>query len=612
MMLALERESLAQTWEGPWDWSACVSNPCPGTSYPEFAHASLIPTGPYRGKVLLWRRQLDATCAQRSFAYVFDPLAPTELRRNIDVVQTEFLCSGASWDPNGRLVVVGGNVINTALLDQAYRFEPGSLASPIGAGCTLRMGNRVWQNLQDMLRPRWYPTILALTKATIHYDASTSCSQIDGGAHLVLGGPSSDAGHAVTWSTFELLPYGSTQWACPVDWVNSAVPPAAPARYAIEYHTDEGTIMPPPAPWDGKLSSYPRAFQLSNGDVIVAHDVETHAATTSQEWFVLRFNQGGTSNFEFWRGLVKPPANPGPNWDRNYGPAVLMHMQNPNPRDRVIAFGGANGGIVVNSVQEFQPHPSPPPGEGGPMVNGKWNTKANMWSARDFISGAVALPDGTILVCGGTSTVSPMTPVARPEIYDPGLGPNNIGSTVPMPVSNGVVGSGLPTQRMYHSFALLLPDGSVFLGGGETPSPQPPGFAPGPFSGEIFQPAYMPQTTGLDMPYIATVGSEQPMRIPGGPETFDITVENCKSTEFTISGVVLTRPGAVTHSFDNDQRYIELVTIAETQSGGGVDVTVKSLEDKLDPPGWYMLWVIVKPVNSSQKLPTHAEFVRFY
>jgi len=43
-----------------------------------------------------------------------------------------------------------------------------------------------------------------------------------------------------------------------------------------------------------------------------------------------------------------------------------------------------------------------------------------------------------------------------------------------------------------------------------------------------------------------------------------------------------------------------------------IKLTVKSLPENFGPPGWYMLWVIVKPVNSNQKLPTHAEFVRFY
>jgi hypothetical protein len=282
----------------------------------------------------------------------------------------------------------------------------------------------------------------------------------------------------------------------------------------------------------------------------------------------------------------------------------------------VITLGGAAlGADPVATVQEFIPGSAGV--SGGSTVNGQWHTKAtNMLSPRNF-SGAVVLPDGKILMSGGAYKMLPSeAPVAEPEIYDPGPQRTSAGSSVLMPhgnpVSNPPMTPAGPTQRLYHSFSLLLPDGSVFIAGGEAQAQQAPGFAIGPYSGEIFQPPYMPQTTGLDMPYIDSVGSEQPMSPAGAPTTFEVTVENCKPSEFTVSGVVLTRPGAVTHFFENDQRYIELQVLSQATSSGTVTLTIQSLEDNLGPPGWYMLWVIVTRVGSTQRLPTHAEFVRFY
>lgn len=41
-------------WIGPWDW-ACQIEPGPAIGGSEISHAALIPHGPYRGMVLMWR-----------------------------------------------------------------------------------------------------------------------------------------------------------------------------------------------------------------------------------------------------------------------------------------------------------------------------------------------------------------------------------------------------------------------------------------------------------------------------------------------------------------------------------------------------------------------------
>jgi len=633
ILLSLESRISAQTWTGPWDWTSCHQvNPICTTQgvFAEFSHAAPIPTGLYRGKVLMWHREIayDPTSATpceptySTYGYIFDPLAPNDLILIKDAVPSDIFCASSTWDPNGRPIVVGGNRQAPALLNNAYRFHPGSLGVPIGSGCGLHIVSRVWQALYDMRFPRFYPTIIGLTKETIQYDASTTyCTNIVGGAHLVLGGPNGASPSYAGVTNFELLPYGSKQWACSVSETGSGSAFYRIAEYML--YTDSTEVVPPLGQpgnlYDGKLDSYPRAFQLSNGDVLTIHDADTPTlagavANHPQQCFALRLNQGGASKFESWRVRVDG-SNPGPDSDRNYGTALLMHMAAFTLKDRVLALGGAaGGGQPVNSVQEFIPGPAGP--TGGSTVGGKWITKANLKSPRTF-SGAVALPDGKILMSSGAFKLLPNEePVAEPEIYDPGPSPTALGSSVLMPrgnpVSNPAGTPAGPTQRLYHSFSVLLPDGSVFIAGGEAHAQQVPGFAIGPYSGEIFQPPYMPQTTGLDMPYIDSVGSEQPMSPQGLATPFAVTVENCKPEAFTVVGVVLTRPAAVTHFFDNDQRYIELNILSQVTSPSAATLTVRSLEDHLGPPGWYMLWVIVTPAGSTQRLPTHAEFVRFY
>jgi hypothetical protein len=103
-------------WEGPFDWTAQIGGP-PASSpcSAEFSHAVLIPTGNYRGKVMLWRFELNAACiGSNTFqTWIMDTTlqgpSPVLIRvPQSPALLTDIFCSGASWDVNGELVVVGG------------------------------------------------------------------------------------------------------------------------------------------------------------------------------------------------------------------------------------------------------------------------------------------------------------------------------------------------------------------------------------------------------------------------------------------------------------------------------------------------------------------------
>jgi hypothetical protein len=87
--------------------------------------------------------------------------------------------------------------------------------------------------------------------------------------------------------------------------------------------------------------------------------------------------------------------------------------------------------------------------------NPAWRDIRPMAHPRWFANSAL-LPDGTLFVCGGGRTTG-SDPVMEPEIFDPAS--QNWTTDVPMEVA-----------RLYHSTALLLPDGRVWVAGtdGET------------------------------------------------------------------------------------------------------------------------------------------------
>ncbi|PCJ12627.1 MAG: hypothetical protein COB04_17470 [Gammaproteobacteria bacterium] len=128
--------------------------------------------------------------------------------------------------------------------------------------------------------------------------------------------------------------------------------------------------------------------------------------------------------------------------------------------------------------------------------------------------------------------------------------------------------------RLYHSTAILLPDGRVLSGGGG---------APGPVNNlnvQIFSPPYLFDQAGL-----ATRPSLLLTNISytyGDPISFDV------GSSDTISRVTLIKSGAVTHSFNSEQRFYEL---AFNKTNNTITGTLPSSSSILTP-GYYLLFVI--------------------
>jgi len=147
-------------------------------------------------------------------------------------------------------------------------------------------------------------------------------------------------------------------------------------------------------------------------------------------------------------------------------------------------------------------------------------------------------------------------------------------------------------MRLYHSVALLLPDGSVFSGGGGAPSPEQNNNA------EIYYPPYLFTNAGAfaPRPTIASITSN-PVPLSYG-QNFNVSV----SSAAKIQRVTFIKTASVTHSFNFEQRFMEL---SFTAAAAGVLKVQAPSSRFLAPPGNYLLFVI-----DSQGVPSVAKIVQ--
>ncbi len=198
----------------------------------------------------------------------------------------------------------------------------------------------------------------------------------------------------------------------------------------------------------------------------------------------------------------------------------------------------------------------------------------------------VLLPDGRVLAIGGTGEVAP----GGPEMIDPNAA-TPAWSVMATP----------PERRGYHSSAILLADGSVFIGGGNSPGCA----ACEQRTGRRFFPPYLYKADDqrisdtMDRPQV----SAEPTLVGTG-STFPVTVTGGDGT--AIAKASLIRLGAATHSWDHDARYIPL---AFTPSVGNLTVTAPRSPEEA-PPGYYMLLFTNNSTPNGR--PSKAKYVRVW
>jgi galactose oxidase len=241
---------------------------------------------------------------------------------------------------------------------------------------------------------------------------------------------------------------------------------------------------------------------------------------------------------------------------RDYGSAVMYD-------DGKILYAGGNR--TTNTAETVNLNLATP----------AWQWTSPMAFARRHHNLTV-LPTGEVLATGGvngTGFDDVSKPVHEAEIWNPAAG------TWTTLASNAVT-------RGYHGSSLLLPDGRVLnAGSGDG------GGAPNEKNGELFSPPYLFRGAR------PTIGSA-PASVRYGAQ-FRLETPDAGS----IAKVSLIRLGAVTHAFDENQRFMRL---SFTKDATGLTVTAPSSSNRA-PPGHYMVFIL----NGSD-VPSVAKIIRVY
>jgi hypothetical protein len=288
--------------------------------------------------------------------------------------------------------------------------------------------------------------------------------------------------------------------------------------------------------------------------LFVAPDARVFAAGPSQGTYFL--TPAGTGS---WAG--GPRSHYG---DRDYGSAVMYDA------GKIVMMGGG-GPTASTEVIDLNA------GAGA-----AWRTVAPMSVPRRQLT-ATLLADGQVLVTGGTNAggfnAAPTSAaVLAAEVWNPAT-------------EQWRTLARMAHYRLYHSTALLLPDGRVLVAGSGQPAA---GGLTDNRTAELFSPPYLfnPDGTEATRPTIGnaptTVGYGQSFRV-ATPEAA------------SIGAVHLIRLGSVTHAFDMNQRMNRLAFTA----GATTLAVVAPERAALAPPGHYMLFLIDR-----RGVPSVARIVR--
>lgn len=223
------------------------------------------------------------------------------------------------------------------------------------------------------------------------------------------------------------------------------------------------------------------------------------------------------------------------------------------------------------------------PGQYGRMLEiydpstGRWQLGAEASPVRSRAS-TVLMPDGRALVIGGhVEDPADSTPVNAwgytdlVDVWDPRRDAWRRLTSIEVP-------------REYHAMPVVLPDGRIFVAGGEGE----PGNEPAQSIAEAFSPPYLLRGP---RPTIASIGENELRR--AGTLTLELAGDE------PVTEVVIMGTNATTHFMESGTaRYISLPF---EQSGRSITATVPA-EPPLSIPGWYLVFVLVDDIPSPARV----------
>lgn len=334
---------------------------------------------------------------------------------------------------------------------------------------------------------------------------------------------------------------------------------------------------------------YPRLFVLSDGRVLNAgggnRSVQVQRGTKPDD----RFSTGilNTQGDGQWSPFVRDAVR------RDYASAVMYDQ------DKIL-FTGGGGSWEFNNTPPSAAATLIDAKKIGPDGTGGTSLADPMPLGGRRHHNATLLPDGTVLVTGGTSalgftplTYNPNDPQVLSGKVQAGADATRKEALLWNPAGAGgkqwsiLASNSVP--RIYHSVALLLPDATVLVSGGGVCGTGCPASYDTYKNAQVFKPPYLfrgPRPSITSVPN--TVGYGQ---------SFDVHTNDAAN----VAKVNWIRLGSVTHAFDMGQR-INTLEVLKRADG---TVTVRApVSANLAPPGHYMLFLL-----NDQGVPSVARIV---
>jgi len=522
------------------------------------------------------------------FSRISSPVAEWEKEPN------DIFCSGHLQLPNGDVLFIGGSRV----------YYPGSQFQGSKQANIFHSETKTWANPHLLSDGHWYPTLVPLADGAIAAFSGLGAKDFDRVSPI-------------------LEIYDPNAKGTPNEWqhIDMSQLPNSPFKTKMNSQTSTRDL----------IDLYPRIFPTKDGRFLITGDgggktpLTVHKSTNS---YFVKFNKDdkGIYSMTFEHGPQRQATS------KVYGTASLDPSSD---KGDVLLYGGIigtndisfgpgkyaiRGASIPSSVERWS---APEPGtEGG----GEWkidedflaridedilqNSSSNYQNPQyEYVKQssnlgrfgkramelAVILPTKQVLVVNGGNYAEHF-PAHHPILLTP--------NAAKEPIKFNTKLMNPDTQpRLYHNTALLLPDASILVMGGNNSRAgrfvdsgkveldifddfyvTPKGFTSN--TAEIYQHSiyYPPYLFGSSKRPV--IDSDIKEISYGQSPT--ISVSNASGPN-TKDSMVLIKAGSVTHSFDNGQR---LVTLEKTYTEDG-KISFKVPEDKhFSPPGHYMLFYV--------------------
>ncbi len=286
-------------------------------------------------------------------------------------------------------------------------------------------------------------------------------------------------------------------------------------------------------------------------------------------WFTRLVPRPGTTLFGDGTARIVAP---------NYGASTAMlpiRVQNGQWgywNGAVLVAGGAYATPNEHAVDVYDP------------IANAWRAPRLDMEVRRHHPSTVLLPDGRILVIAGhDDSLTSGVRIRKATYVDPALG---------FAVTEGM--NAMAETRGYHTITMLLPDGRVLIGGGRDAG------ASSTANEKDTLRYYAPPYLTRPRPSLVKLAGRAP------DAASEVRYGQWQPIEFTggVTEAVLIGLGSMTHSFDGNQRYVQLPLVP---TGTGTAAIAGPPDPETAPPGYYMLFVV-----DGSRTPSVAAIVRVY